>query len=42
MTPPARAPTIAQAMARPKNGFTLVRLALALAVVVSHAFSVTS
>lgn len=37
-----RLPTIADAMARPSNGFAAVRLALALAVVVSHAFSVTT
>lgn len=36
------APTIAEAMARPANGFAVVRLALALAVVVSHAFSVAT
>lgn len=36
------APTIGEALARPANGFAVVRLALALAVVVSHAFSVTS
>lgn len=35
-------PTIAEAMRGPRNGFALVRLALALAVVVSHAFSVTT
>jgi peptidoglycan/LPS O-acetylase OafA/YrhL len=34
--------TVAQAMAQERNNFTLVRLLLALAVVVSHAFSVTS
>ncbi len=34
------APTVAQALARGPNGFTGLRLALALAVVVSHAFSV--
>jgi peptidoglycan/LPS O-acetylase OafA/YrhL len=38
----ARAPSVADAMARPRNGFTAIRLMLALAVVVSHAFSVTS
>jgi peptidoglycan/LPS O-acetylase OafA/YrhL len=37
-----RAPTVAKAMARPRNNFTVLRLGLALAVVVSHAFSVTS
>jgi peptidoglycan/LPS O-acetylase OafA/YrhL len=37
-----RPPSVAEAMDRPSNNFTLVRLALALAVVVSHAFSVTS
>ena len=36
------APTFAQAMAQPQNNFTLIRLLLALAVVVSHAFSVTT
>jgi len=35
-------PTIAAAMERPHNNFTALRLALALAVIVSHAFSVTS
>lgn len=35
-------PTFGEALARPSNGFTLVRLLLALAVVVSHAFSVTT
>ena len=35
-------PTVAEAMERPYNNFTLLRLALALAVVVSHAFSVTT
>jgi peptidoglycan/LPS O-acetylase OafA/YrhL len=35
-------PTIAEALARKPNGFTGLRLALALAVVVSHAFSVVS
>lgn len=34
--------TIAAAMARPANGFAIVRLALALAVVMSHAFSLTT
>lgn len=34
--------TIADALARPRNGFAVVRLGLALAVVVSHAFSVTT
>ena len=38
----SRAPTVAEALARPHNGFSGLRLALALAVVVSHAFSVTS
>ena len=37
-----RAATVAEALARPHNGFSGLRLALALAVVVSHAFSVTS
>lgn len=36
------APTIADALARPRNGFGAVRLSLAVAVVVSHAFSVTT
>lgn len=35
-------PTIADALARGPNGFTGLRLGLALAVVVSHAFSVVS
>src|SRR4051794_6131033 len=35
-------PTIADAMRRPHNNFTLLRLALALAVIVSHAFGVTT
>jgi peptidoglycan/LPS O-acetylase OafA/YrhL len=35
-------PTIAAAMGRPHNAFTALRLALALAVIVSHAFSVTT
>jgi len=35
-------PTVVEAMARESNNFTLMRLALALAVVVSHAFSVAS
>ncbi len=38
----APAPTIGEALARPANGFAVTRLALALAVVVSHAFSVTT
>ena len=38
----SRAPTVSEALARPRNGFSGLRLALALAVVVSHAFSVTS
>jgi peptidoglycan/LPS O-acetylase OafA/YrhL len=37
-----RAPLVSDAMAEPANNFTLVRLALALAVVLSHAFSVTT
>jgi peptidoglycan/LPS O-acetylase OafA/YrhL len=37
-----QAPTIAAAIARPHNNFTLLRLGLALAVVVSHAFSTTT
>lgn len=36
------APTIAEALARPHNGFGALRLALALAVVVSHAGSVAT
>lgn len=36
------APTIAEALARGPNGFTGLRLGLALAVVVSHAFSVAT
>lgn len=36
------APFLAEAMARPHNAFSALRLSLALAVVVSHAFSVTS
>jgi peptidoglycan/LPS O-acetylase OafA/YrhL len=36
------APTITEALLRPQNGFGALRLALALAVVVSHAFSVVS
>lgn len=36
------APTIAEALARKPNGFTGLRLILALAVVVSHAFSVAT
>ncbi len=35
-------PTIAEAINRPHNAFSAMRLALALAVVVSHAFSVAS
>ena len=35
-------PTIAAAMARPHNNFTALRLLLALAVIVSHAFSITT
>ncbi|MGU3538310.1 acyltransferase family protein [Methylobacterium sp. A54F] len=34
--------TVADALAEPRNGFSGLRLALALAVVVSHAWSVTS
>ena len=37
-----RAPTVAVAMQRPYDNFALIRLGLALAVVVSHAFSVTT
>lgn len=36
------APTIATALERGRNGFTGLRLLLALAVVVSHAFSVAT
>lgn len=36
------APTLASALENPRNNFTLLRLLLALAVVVSHAFSVTT
>jgi peptidoglycan/LPS O-acetylase OafA/YrhL len=36
-----RGPTIAAAMQRPHDNFMLIRLALALAVIVSHSFSVT-
>jgi peptidoglycan/LPS O-acetylase OafA/YrhL len=36
------APTIATAMARPFDNFTSIRLGLALAVIASHAFSVTT
>lgn len=39
---PVSALTVAAAMERPANNFTLLRLGLALAVVVSHAFSVTT
>ena len=35
-------PTIAEAMRRPHNNFTALRIALALAVIVSHAFSITT
>ena len=35
-------PTVAAAMGRPHNTFTALRLALALAVIVSHAFSITT
>src|SRR5919199_2802716 len=35
------APTVAAALARAYDNFAVIRLALALAVVVSHAFSVT-
>lgn len=37
-----RGSTLADALARPANGFTPVRLLLALAVVVSHGFSITT
>jgi peptidoglycan/LPS O-acetylase OafA/YrhL len=36
------APTLAEAMTRPYDNFTLLRLILALAVVVSHGFSVSN
>ncbi|MCB8822088.1 acyltransferase family protein [Microvirga rosea] len=36
------APTLSTAMGQERNNFTLIRLLLALAVVVSHAFSVTT
>src|ERR671912_999974 len=36
------APTVSTAMGQGSNNFTLIRLALALAVVISHAFSVTT
>ena len=39
---PFSGPTVGQALARPHNGFSSLRLALALMVVVSHAFSVVS
>jgi peptidoglycan/LPS O-acetylase OafA/YrhL len=39
--PLLRAPTVAAALARPYDNFALIRLALAVAVVVSHAFSVS-
>ncbi len=35
-------PTVAEALARPHNGFAILRLALALMVVVSHAVSVVT
>ncbi|MGO4571451.1 acyltransferase family protein [Microvirga sp. 2TAF3] len=38
----ASAPTLSTAMGQDRNNFTLIRLLLALAVVVSHAFSVTT
>lgn len=38
----SRSPTVSSAMAQERNNFTIIRLALALAVVVSHAFSVTT
>lgn len=37
-----KAPTVATAIEQERNNFTLIRLCLALAVVVSHAFSVTT
>jgi len=37
-----KAPTVSTAMGQEGNNFTLIRLCLALAVVVSHAFSVTT
>lgn len=36
------APTLAEALARPHNAFSILRLALAVAVVVSHAFSIST
>ncbi|NIX77230.1 acyltransferase family protein [Microvirga terricola] len=36
------APTVAMALERDRNNFAVIRLALAIAVVVSHAFSVTT
>ena len=42
MTRWLRGPLIGAALARPHNNFTLLRLLLALAVIVSHAFSVVS
>jgi peptidoglycan/LPS O-acetylase OafA/YrhL len=36
-----RAPRVAKALANPHNNFGLLRLAMAVAVVISHAFSVT-
>lgn len=42
MIRPFSGPTVGQALARPHNGFSALRLALALMVVVSHAFSVVS
>jgi peptidoglycan/LPS O-acetylase OafA/YrhL len=41
-SPDLRVSTIADAMSRDRNNFDLVRLGLALAVVVSHAFSITT
>ncbi|QFU18078.1 acyltransferase family protein [Microvirga thermotolerans] len=38
----AEAPTLSTAIGQERNNFTLIRLLLALAVVVSHAFSVTT
>src|SRR3954464_3257538 len=41
-SPDLRVSTIADAMSRDRNNFDLVRLGLAFAVVVSHAFSITT
>ncbi|NBJ09941.1 acyltransferase family protein [Microvirga arsenatis] len=39
---PNRAPSVSDALSQEANNFAIIRLALALAVVVSHAFSVTT